>query len=64
MYVGVLEMYLKCEDICIMYFKYCPVGDHCGFQVGFLKQYFFVGVVVYMFCGEVGSDLEVFSYFI
>ena len=19
--------------------KYCPVGDHFGFQVGFLKQY-------------------------
>ena len=49
MHVGILEMCLKCEDICIMYLKYCPVGDQFGFQVGFLKQYFFVGVFVYMF---------------
>ena len=35
----------------MLHFEYCPVGDHFGFQVGFLKQYvvFFVGV--YMFCG-------------
>ena len=24
--------------------KYCPVGDHFGFQVGFLKQYVVYGV--------------------
>ena len=40
MYVGVLEVYLECEGVCIMYLKYCPVGDRFGFQVGFLKQYF------------------------
>ena len=40
MYLGILEMSLKCADVCLMYFKYCPVGDHVGFQVGFLKQYF------------------------
>ena len=60
MCVGSLEMNWKCEDICIMYLKYCPVGDHFGFQVGFLKQYFFGCVCIYvlymMFCGEVGSD--------
>ena len=38
MCIGILDMYLGCEDVCIMCLKYCPVGDHFGFQVGFLKQ--------------------------
>ena len=33
MYVGVLAMYLKCEVICIMCFKYCPVGDRLVFRL-------------------------------
>ena len=50
MYVGILEMSLKCVGICLMYFKYCPVGDHFGFQVGFLRQYFW-WVCLCMFLG-------------
>ena len=34
--------------ICMLYLKYCTVGDHFGFQVGFLKQYF-VWVCLYWF---------------
>ena len=34
--------------IYMLYLKYCAVGDHFGFQVGFLKQYFlWVGLYVY-----------------
>ena len=32
-------MDLKCGYMYVFEVKYCPVGDHFGFQVGFLKQY-------------------------
>ena len=42
--------------MCMLCLKYCPVGDHFGFQVGFLKQYmlFWWEFVVYIFCGWYG----------
>ena len=44
--------------ICMLYFEYCPVGDHFGFQVGFLKQYVvcFCGCVCAYVLWRVGSD--------
>ena len=48
MYVGILEVDLKCDYIYMLCLEYCPVGDHFGFQVGFLKQYLlWVGLYVY-----------------
>ena len=41
-YGDILGIDLKCEYICVcvvVEMRYCPVGDHFGFQVGFLKQY-------------------------
>ena len=61
-YWRVLLLLLDCVDVCwyfadgfdvciyiyMLYLKYCAVGDHFGFQVGFLKQYFlWVGLYVY-----------------
>ena len=48
--VGVCRCFGDGLEVCIylLYLKYCTVGDHFGFQVGFLKQYF-VWVCLYWF---------------